>query len=219
MDFGKITPKTLRMFERIAQWGYLVIASQYSGCGGSEGKDEFGGQDLLDVLNLRRVLKRHPRADVRRIGMIGWSRGGLMTYLALAKVRWIRAAVSVAGVADVAALESDRPEMARRLRRMFRHTPRSVAQRSAIRQVRSFSRTAPLLLIHGTADWRVSPLQSMRLGEQLYRHRIPFRLVVLEGADHGLSGFRKEENRLTKEWLDRYVKGQRTLPNLRPHGP
>ena len=30
--------------------GYMVIASQYRGCGGSEGDDEIGGADVNDVL-------------------------------------------------------------------------------------------------------------------------------------------------------------------------
>ncbi|MEM6991426.1 MAG: hypothetical protein AAF721_13040 [Myxococcota bacterium] len=36
----------------MADWGYVVIASNYRGSPGSEGVDEFGGADIADVLNL-----------------------------------------------------------------------------------------------------------------------------------------------------------------------
>ena len=40
------------IFGQIAAWGYVVFASQYRGNAGGEGKDEFGGNDINDVLNL-----------------------------------------------------------------------------------------------------------------------------------------------------------------------
>jgi len=40
------------IFGTIASWGYVVFATQYRGNDGSEGFDEFGGNDLNDVLNL-----------------------------------------------------------------------------------------------------------------------------------------------------------------------
>ena len=86
-DFGSI--KYGNLFYSMANFaikGYIVIASNYSGSTGSEGKDEFGGKDIYDVLNLYKILKGYSRADISRIGMYGWSRGGLMTYLALSKV-------------------------------------------------------------------------------------------------------------------------------------
>src|SRR5215467_9800462 len=70
---------------RFASWGYVVVASQYRGAGGSEGKDEYGGADVDDVLNLIPVLEAVPVADTGRIGVMGASRGGIMTYLALTR--------------------------------------------------------------------------------------------------------------------------------------
>jgi dienelactone hydrolase len=74
----------------------VVVGSQYRGAAGSEGKDEFGGADLNDVMNLLPLLEALPNADPSRIGMAGFSRGALMTYLALTKTDRIKAAV-VAG--------------------------------------------------------------------------------------------------------------------------
>src|SRR3989344_2927886 len=62
-DFGMI--KLGGLFLTLAEFAlrdYVVIASQYSGNNGGEGKDEMGGDDLYDVLNLYKILKQYPRA-------------------------------------------------------------------------------------------------------------------------------------------------------------
>jgi len=57
------------MLGRIATWGYVVAASQYRGNAGGQGKEEFGGADVDDVLNLIPLLESLPQADTTRIGM------------------------------------------------------------------------------------------------------------------------------------------------------
>ena len=47
----------------------------------------------------------------------------------------------------------------------------------------------------------------------------PFRLVLLEGAQHGLAEFREEKDRMMRDWLDRYVKERKPWPSVEPHGP
>ncbi len=60
--------------------GYIVdTASQYRGNAGSEGKEEFGGSDVNDVLHLLALLNKQPYVDSERLGMVGISRGGMMT--------------------------------------------------------------------------------------------------------------------------------------------
>ena len=41
----------------------MVVASQYRGNAGGEGKEEFGGKDVNDVLNLLPLLESLPKAD------------------------------------------------------------------------------------------------------------------------------------------------------------
>jgi dipeptidyl aminopeptidase/acylaminoacyl peptidase len=71
-EFGAFTDSHAAVrLGRIASWGYVVVASQYRGNAGGEGKEEFGGQDVNDVLNLLPLLGSVPRTDVRRVGMYG----------------------------------------------------------------------------------------------------------------------------------------------------
>ena len=71
----------------LASQGYVVIASNY------RENDEYGGEDVNDVLNLIETLNEVEKADTDRIGMYGWSRGGIMTFLALARTDKIKTAV------------------------------------------------------------------------------------------------------------------------------
>ncbi len=192
-DFGAI--KFGRLFTDIADFalnGYIVFASQYSGNSGSEGVDEFGGSDIYDVLNLYKIIKLCPQADIARIGMYGHSRGGLMTYLSLAKVKWLRAAVAVAAPSD----EVNAPDFRKGWRehqiKMYGGGKKELIKRSAVYWADKFSNRTPLLMMHGSGDWRVNPQDSIRLSEKLLEHKKPFRLIIFEGGDHGLTEFKND---------------------------
>lgn len=218
-DFGAI--KFGRLFiglAELARQGYIVIASQYSGNSGSEGVDEYGGGDVKDVLTLYQILKAYPRADEKRVGMYGVSRGGMMTYLCLTRARWIRAAVSMSGLANLLRSAETRPEMKALYAKTFNKSVAEKKKRSAVCWPEKFPKKVPLLIMHGSADWRVSPLDSIELSHKLYEHRVPHRLVLFEGADHSLTEVSEEADRLTREWFDRFVKHRGSLPNLKPHG-
>ncbi|MES1211213.1 MAG: CocE/NonD family hydrolase, partial [Acidobacteriota bacterium] len=80
-DFGKLTP--WEGLHRFAASGFVVIASQYRGNDGGEGREELGGADVRDVLNLIPLAASLEYADLRNVFLYGVSRGGMMTYLAL----------------------------------------------------------------------------------------------------------------------------------------
>jgi dipeptidyl aminopeptidase/acylaminoacyl peptidase len=207
---------------KMAGWGYVVAASQYRGADGAEGNDEYGGADVDDVLNLIPVLETVPRADTGSIGMVGASRGGMMSYLALARTDRIAAAVINSGLADLNL--DDRPEMVRVWSQLIpdyaKDPAAKLAARSAVHFAGALPKTTPILILHGTSDWRAKPkTNAIGMAAALMEAKLPFRLVLFEGAQHGLSEFREEADRMTREWLDRYVKEKRPWPSLEPHGP
>ena len=61
-------------------------------------------------------------------------------------------------------------------------------------------------------------LDSLELSIELYKHKIPYRLQIYEGADHGISEFRNEVNVEIIKWFDRFVKNNGNLPDLELHG-
>lgn len=223
-EFGKLSdPQLLHFVVNMASWGYVVAASQYRGNDGGEGQEEFGGADVNDVLNLLPVLAQVPAADTLRVGMVGGSRGGLMTYLALTRTTRIKAAVVLAGMADAFRSVAERPVMGTNV--MAELIPGYTANRDSVLATRSPVRwaerlcpTTPILLLHGTADWRVSPMDALDMAHALYVAKHPFRLLMLEGGDHGLREYRTEVDRATREFLDTYVRDGRSWPSLEPHG-
>jgi dipeptidyl aminopeptidase/acylaminoacyl peptidase len=222
-DFGSINPLVMvNLICRMASWGYLVVASQYRGGCGSEGKDEFGGADVDDVMNLFALLDREPCADPSRIGMYGGSRGGMMTYLALTRTARVKAAAIRCGVCDLTTWTDDRKDMEEVYRDLIPgfETDREEAlkRRSAVYWPEMLCPTTPILILQGTADWRVNPLSALRMGEKLLKQGHAFRLEMLEGADHGLSERIPERNRQVRDWFDRFVLKGEALPNTAPHG-
>lgn len=223
-SYGQIDPTRLWGFlTRIAAWGYVVIASQYRGNGGGEGREDFGGEDVHDILNLLRCLESIPKADTSRIGMYGWSRGGLKTLRALSKTKRVRAAAVGGTPTDLVIASKERPKMLSEVYRKLipghgRKFTAELKKRSALYWPERLPTTTPLLILHGTADWRVLPHHSVDLARELLRLRRPFRLVLFEGGDHGLTENFEEVNSLTRAWFDRFVRDRGRLPNLRPHG-
>jgi dipeptidyl aminopeptidase/acylaminoacyl peptidase len=208
----------------VASWGYVVVASQYRGAAGGEGKDEMGGKDVNDVLHLIPLLESLPQADATRIGMYGWSRGGMMTYLALTKTDRIAAAIVGAGQADAFNTINRRPEIdkevyAKLVPNYATDKEAALAARSAVRWPEKLHKKTPILLLHGSADWRVDPTQALTMASKLYESKHPFRLVFFEGGEHRLIEHRQESDRLARDWLDRYVRDRKPWPSLEPHGP
>jgi len=223
-EFGAINPlKVAFVLARVAAWGYVVVSSQYRGNDGGEGKEAFGGKDVNDVLNLIPLLENLSNTDTPRIGMYGWSRGGMMTYLSIIRTDRIKAAVVGGGVSDLFMMKDHRPEMETYVYRELmpdydKNKKALLDARSAVKHADKICKTTPILIMHGTADWRVVPQQAIALASELLKEKVPFRLVLFEGGDHGLSEHRVEVNELIKMWLDRYVKNRGKLPDLTPHG-
>jgi dipeptidyl aminopeptidase/acylaminoacyl peptidase len=193
---------------RLASKGFVVVASYYRGNGGSEGREEFGGADVNDVLNLIPVLCELPRADTARIGMYGWSRGGMMTYLALKKTHRIKAAVVGGAISDLKALLESRPEMESVYRDLIpgylTSKKETLKERSAIYWPCEMN-PVPLLIIHGSADKRVPASQSETLSNLMIACHPRHKLMLIPGADHGLSSFATQRDQAVLDWFTRYL--------------
>lgn len=221
-DFGALDKRIVAFFlGNLAKEGYIVIASQYRGNAGGEGQEEFGGKDVNDVLILTEVLKEVEEADTSRIGMYGWSRGGMMTYIALTRTDKIKAAVVGGANSDLTVI--DRPNMetgvyAELIPNYEENKEEELTKRSAIYWADQFPKNVPILLLHGNADWRVKSTNSLKLALEFEKYRIPYRLKIFEGGDHGIREFRLEVEKDIINWFNRYLRDGEALPNMEFHG-
>ncbi len=205
---------------KLANEGYVVIASQYRGGGLSEGQEEFGGKDLNDVLILPEVLAEIEGADTTKIGMYGWSRGGMMTYLAIPHMQNLKAAVSIGGRSDLTTIDRFEIEniCAELIPNYETNKEEELKKRSAVHFVDKFPTDVPVLLLHGNADWRVKSENSLKLAMEFEKFRIPYRLVIFEGGDHGIREHKLEVDQQVLDWFDKYLKGGAALPDMEYHG-
>lgn len=205
----------------IAAHGYVVIASRYRDKSANNDTDEFGGKDVDDVLNLIPVLSELEYADTSRIGMFGMSRGGMMTYLALARTEKIKAAVTVSGMTDlIYQLRNDTSFENYYLRYIPGYCDntknRLLKKRSAVYWSDKICKTTPLLLIHCGEDTVVDMKQTMMLAERLKDTGHPFRLLLFEDGGHGGNGQINEMMFNVLAWFDLYLRQKKPVFDIFP---
>ncbi len=209
-EFGEITGKKLiGVIRTIASWGYVVIASQYSGNGGSEGKDELSGMDLDDIVNLKPVIDSLDYIDSTRIGMTGASRGGLMSLNILRKsIDWVRCVSIKASLLDIASEYVTRPELKEFQSDMYDiNSDELVKAKSPYQNVEEIDKTIPLQIIQGGQDVQVIPSIAIKFFNKLIEaghNNVDFH--YFSEADHGLSQVIKESNILQREFFNKWLK-------------
>ena len=95
---GALRSEDVQYFTR---YGFIVLATAYRGGGlGSTGTDEYGGEDVNDVIKLIDFAEEFAFTN-GKMYMFGWSRGGMETYIVLSRDERIDAAVAGAGPTDL----------------------------------------------------------------------------------------------------------------------
>ncbi len=207
-ESGAIDTFTARgMFGQMASWGYIVFESQYRGNAGGEGKEQFGGDDVNDILNLIPLANELPFADVNSWGIEGWSRGGMMTYLTLLRNNNFKCAVLSGAISNAEQFLIDNPEKEITYKELIDKVnfEEEVRKRSIIYRTENLP-DIPYLLLHGGEDNTISPLQTIEMSVKFTLQRIKHRLVIFEGGDHFLRNHRTEVDRLRKFWFEKYLK-------------
>lgn len=175
--------------EYMAQQGYLVFRLDNRGSSHRERRftealyRRLGEVEVRDQLAGIRWLKAQPWVDGARVGVFGWSYGGYMTLMLLAKgSSEIAAGASVAPVTDWRLYDSAYTE---RYLGLPNDNPQGYAD-SAVFAALPGLRSA-LLLAHGMADDNVLFLNSTKLMSALQAQGTQFQLMTYPGAKHGLS--------------------------------
>ena len=203
---GDEAPVLAPAMHRLAAAGYTVVAPQYRGSDGGEGRDEMGGADVHDVLNAMHLARSLPIVDSAALFLYGESRGGMMVYQALRDGARVRAAAVVGAFTDLDSLLAGDARSAGAASQIWpdyaKQREQIAARRSAIRWADSIR--APVLILHGADDSQVSPRQSLRMAARLGELGRPYELHVIDGGNHTLSVRAAEREAEITAWFQRW---------------
>jgi dienelactone hydrolase len=208
----------------LATSGYFAIGANYERrTNGDYETQLFPWRSAPDVDAIFAVLAHYPEVDPQRVGLLGFSQGGVLALLIAAHAPdRVRAVVSYYPVTDFPTwLAKENGSLWQRfsfffVRRYFRQESgaRSDAEFEHMLEVASpyfvaAAIEAPVLLVHGDEDTTAPIEESRRMAERLEELGKPVRLLVIPGGVH-IFNFRQPEAervawRATLEWFDRYL--------------
>ena len=209
-EFGAVTPWFWSGFYPFLEKGFVVVASQYRGNGGGEGHEEFGGADVRDVLNLIPLARSLGYVDMNNVFILGASRGGMMTYLALKQGINVNAAAVIGGLTDAVASAKERPGMLSGVYKELipdfdKRADEALRERSAVYWADRIN--APVLILHGGSDWRADPAsQALAFAQKLQEKHKTYELIVYADDNHGLARNRLDAEKRIIEWFRRYLR-------------
>ena len=194
----------------MAQQGYIVFSLDNRGMARrsrafSDGiYRQLGKLEVDDQLVGIRWLKAQAFVDPARIGVFGWSYGGYMTAMLLAKAsNEIAAGVAVAPVTDWSLYDTFYTER-------YLDTPQHNAEGYELSGVLHWldGLKSPLLLAHGMADDNVLFTNSTKLMAALQSRGTQFELMTYPGGKHGMStpAMKKHIFHAIADFFDKNVK-------------
>lgn len=184
--------------------GYVAVAAQYRGAAGGGGVDELGGRDLDDVLALARWGRGQPGVQDAPPYMLGVSRGGGMTYMAIARGLRLAAAAVVGAPTDLGSLhEGFGPVRRRRMERVLGGTPAEAPEAYRLRSAEAWPERlrVPLLVLHGGRDPIIPAPQVAALVDALRTHQLPHRFELFPGGDHLLVSRARQRDEAILGWF------------------
>jgi len=202
------------IWQVLAAHGYLVVAPNYRGSSG-RGRDfsrsiyaDWGNLEVKDVLAAVDHLVDTGLADPERLGIAGWSYGGMTTNYTIARDTRFKAAVSGASISNMitgygtdqyirqyeneVGLPWEGLDTYLKISYPFFHADR----------IRT-----PTLFLCGEKDFNVPLINSEQMYQALRSLGVPTRLVIYPGQFHGLRkpSYIRDRLERTLEWFDRYL--------------
>jgi dipeptidyl aminopeptidase/acylaminoacyl peptidase len=210
---GIITDKGLRLLSFWSAKGYVVVGSQYRSNGKPEHANDFGQNDLRDSENLLNLTKKISYLDRSRIYMMGFSRGGMVTYMLLKHHPEIKAATVISGVSSTYDLYKDSPPYIKSYLKETlgtrKENPEGYKRRSAIYWAKDIQ--TPILLIHATMDPTVPFTQAEQMASELEKNNKEYRLVQYPSKLHRLTDYRTQFQGEALSWFNEHEQSEKEI--------
>ncbi len=199
----------------LAAPGYVVIHANPRGSTGYGQAfctaiwQDWGGPDYEDVMAAVDDAVTRGWADPDRLGVIGWSYGGILTDHVITKTDRFDAAVS--GASEVLYVVNYGHDHYQRWWEGELGLPWQPEARAIYERMSPFNRVdrvvTPTLILGGEEDWNVPIINSEQLFLALKRLGVPTELVVYPDEHHGIARPSYQRDRYTRylDWFERWI--------------
>ena len=190
------TDEELHTVRDLLQQGYALIAPDYRGSSGYGGdywrQIDYGGLEIEDVHAAREfMLQSYPEIDSGRVGMLGWSHGGLIALLTVMKhPRAYRVCYAGVPVSDLETrLKTHGKDYEQlfaapyHLGKTFSEAPEEYHRRSPARNAKKLE--TPLLVDANTNDEDVKIVEVEKLLQELKTEKKAFQYRIYTNAPGG----------------------------------
>jgi len=197
--------------------GYLVVRTNPRGSSGY-GQDfsaalwaAWGTPDFQDVMAGVDHVIGQGWADPDRLGVGGWSYGGILTNYVITQTNRFKGAIT--GASEVLYIANYGHDHYQRQWEAELGLPWEGDNREKWERISPFNRVdqieTPTLIMGGEDDWNVPILNSEQLYQALRRRGIETQLVVYPGQSHGIRVPSYQVDRYERylAWYDRHVRG------------
>jgi len=171
----------------LARAGFAAVAVSQPSFGKSQGKADYVGPLTLKVLTDGfRKFKKESYVDADRMGIYGYSRGGMAASLLAVRLDDVRAAVFGAGIYDFqkAHDEVKIPGIRENMEKETGMTEAAVKERSSVFQMERLK--CPVLILHGEKDENVPVTQAYLLRDRLTALKKDFEIKLYPDRPHGI---------------------------------
>jgi len=205
----------------LAAQGYAVVAANPRGSSG-RGRAfsraiwaDWGNKDFQDVMAAVDHVVAMGVADPDRLGVGGWSYGGILTNYVITQTGRFKAAISGASEVNYTANyghDHYQHEWETELGLPWENLDLWIRLSPFFRVAKI---TTPTLVMGGQVDWNVPIQNSDQLYQALRRRGIDTLLVVYPGQTHGIRrpSYQKDRYERYIAWYDKYLKKETTPPS------
>ena len=201
--------------QALAAQGYLVVNPNYRGSSG-RGREfsraiyaDWGGLEIQDINAVVDKLVEEGLADPERLGIGGWSYGGISTNNAIATDTRYSAGVSGAGASNyIAGYGTDQYvwQYENELGKPWENP--DAYFRMSYPFFKADRIETPTLFMCGELDFNVPLINSEQMYQALRSLNVPTQLIIYPGQYHGLSKPSYIQDRLQRmiDWYDKYLR-------------
>jgi len=201
--------------QTLAGHGYLVVVANPRGSSGRGERfstaifADWGNKDAQDVLAAVDYAVAQGLADPARLGVGGWSYGGILTNYVIAQDQRFKAAVSGASIANVlAGYGTDQYVREYEVELGVPWKTAGTWVRLSFPFLHADRITTPTLFLCGDKDFNVPLLNSEQMYQALRSLGVETQLVIYPGQHHGINkpSYRRDRLERYLAWYDKYLK-------------